>query len=261
MIGPRNIAAMPSRTVAIITGHTRGLGAALADRLLSLDIDVLAISRSRNAALASRHAGKLTEIALDLSDLAALERLLASDTLQKFFADANADRALLVNNAGLLAPVGSLADQDAGAVARAVSVNVAAPMMLAAAFAAIAAQGSAVADRRILHVSSGAARNAYPGWSVYCATKAALDHHARAVALDGNAGLRICSVAPGVVDTDMQAEIRGIGLERFPMRERFDALKRDGQLATPEQSARKLADYLLSDAFGNAPTADVRDFD
>jgi benzil reductase ((S)-benzoin forming) len=250
----RKIAAMPLKTVAIVTGHTRGLGAAIADALLSLGIDVLAVSRTKNDALAARYPGKLTEIALDLSDLAALEDWLATDALRHALADAG--RALLINNAGLLAPVGSLADQDTSAVARAVSVNVAAPMMLAAAFAA---QGSDIADRRIAHVSSGAARNAYPGWSVYCATKAALDHHARAVSLDSNAGLRICSVAPGVIDTDMQAEIRGIELKRFPMRERFDALKRDGQLATPEQSARRLVDFLLSDAFGSSPTADVRE--
>lgn len=153
---------------------------------------------------------------------------------------------LLINNAGVLAPVGSLVDQDVDAVARAVvSVNVAAQVT--------------AADRRIVHISSGAARNAYPGWSVYCATKAALDHHARAVASDGNVGLRIGSVAPGVVDTDMQAEIRGIGLERFPMRERFETLKREGKLATPEESARKLIDHVMSDDFGSTPTSDVRD--
>jgi benzil reductase ((S)-benzoin forming) len=245
---------MTQKTVAIVTGHTRGLGAALADTLLSLDTDVLAISRNRNAELAARYPGKLQEVQLDLSDLDALNGWLAQDTLRSFLAPA--DRVLLVNNAGLLAPVGPLADQDAGAIARAVSVNVAAPLMLAAAFAA---QSAGIADRRIAHISSGAARNAYPGWSIYCATKAALDHHARAVALDDNHGLRICSIAPGVIDTDMQAEIRGTGLDRFPMRERFDALKRDGQLATPEASASKLIDYLLSDAFGSAPTADVRE--
>ena len=130
----------------------------------------------------------------------------------------------------------------------------------AATDAAAVVQATAPAtDTRIVHISSGAARNAYPGWSIYCATKAALDHHARAVALDGDRALRICSVAPGVVDTEMQAEIRGTELERFPLRERFDALKRDGQLATPEQSAQKVVDYLLSDAFGDTPTADVRD--
>ncbi|VXC18631.1 Short-chain dehydrogenase/reductase SDR [Burkholderia sp. 8Y] len=245
---------MPHKTLAIVTGHTRGLGAALADTLLSRDADVLAISRQRNAGLAARYPGRLHEVELDLADFPAVGVWLADGALGRFLA--RAERVLLINNAGMLAPVGPLADQDAGAVARAVSLNVAAPLMLAAAFAAASAHA---ADRRVVHVSSGAARNAYPGWSIYCATKAALDHHARAVALDDNGGLRICSVAPGVVDTDMQAEIRSAALDRFPLRESFDALKREGQLSTPEQSAQKLVDYLLSDAFGGVATADVRE--
>ncbi|MDR5771245.1 MULTISPECIES: SDR family oxidoreductase [unclassified Caballeronia] len=249
---------MSKNTIAIVTGHTRGLGAALAETLLARDIRLLALSRNTNAALAARYSGKLEEVELDLTDLDALGRWLEGDALRTFIGDA--DQALLVNNAGMLAPIGALADQNAATIARAVSVNVAAPLMFAAAFAAQAAH---VADKRIAHISSGAARNAYPGWSVYCATKAALDHHARAVALDseqaGDRTLRICSVAPGVVDTDMQAEIRSTGLERFPLRERFDALKRDGQLATPRQSSEKLIAYLLSDAFGSAAIADVRE--
>lgn len=243
---------LPTR--AILTGHTRGLGAALAQLLLAQGVEVLAISRKRNDELAARHPGKLHEVELDLADLTAVSEWLSGDALSRFVSGAG--RVLLINNAGMLAPVGALADQEPAAVARAVNVNVAAPMMLAAAVVQASAQA---ADTRIVHISSGAARNAYPGWSVYCATKAALDHHARAVALDSNRALRICSVAPGVVDTDMQAEIRGTNLERFPMRERFDALKRDGQLATPGQSARKVIDYLLSDAFGEMPTADVRE--
>ncbi|UCV02793.1 SDR family NAD(P)-dependent oxidoreductase [Dechloromonas denitrificans] len=106
---------------------------------------------------------------------------------------------------------------------------------------------------------SGAAHTAYPGWSVYYATKAVLDQHARAVALDGRANLKFCSVAPGVVDTDMQAEIRATSAERFPMLERFQALKRDGHLATAQQAAGKLVAHLLCDAYGVTPLADLRD--
>ncbi|BCQ22907.1 SDR family oxidoreductase [Caballeronia sp. NK8] len=245
---------MSHQTRAILTGHTRGLGAALAELLLAQGIEVLAISRQRNDELAARHPGKLHEIELDLADLPTLTKWLAGDALSRFVA--GAQRVLLINNAGMLAPVGSLATQDLGTVARAVSLNVAAPMTLAAAVVQTSEQA---ADTRIVHISSGAARSAYPGWSVYCATKAALDHHARAVALDGHRALRIASVAPGVVDTDMQAEIRDTDPERFPMRERFEALKRDGQLSTPEESARKVIEHLLSDAFGETPTVDVRD--
>jgi benzil reductase ((S)-benzoin forming) len=241
-------------TKAIVTGHTRGLGAALAEQLLARGIAVLGVSRSRHPTLAARFDGLLDEVELDLSDSTRVAAWLAGGALRDF--TQRAERVLLVNNAGTVQPIGPCDVQDLGEIARAVSLNVAAPLLFAAAFTAATAGAG---DRRIAHVSSGAARNAIAGWSVYCATKAALDHHARAVALDQSPALRICSVAPGVVDTDMQTEIRGAAADRFPSRARFEDLKRNGQLATPEQSATKLIGYLLSDGFGRVPTADVRE--
>ena len=86
---------------------------------------------------------------------------LEGETVPAFLAEQHC--VLLINNAGMLQPVGPLAGQAPAAVARAVALNVAAPLMLAA---ALVAASPAAADRRILHVSSGAARTAYPGWSV-----------------------------------------------------------------------------------------------
>ncbi len=239
---------------AIVTGHTRGLGASLAEQLLLEGIAVLGVSRGRHPTLASQAGDRFTEIELDLSDTPAVAAWLAGDTLRRFVDGASI--VLLFNNAGIVDPIGPLAAQDPAIVARAVGVNVAAPLMLSAALAQAA---SATTECRILHVSSGAARNAYAGWSVYCATKAALDHHARAVVLDANRALRICSVAPGVVDTGMQATIRSTSEDNFPMREKFDQLKSSGALATPEAAARQLIGHALSDAFGSVPTADVRE--
>jgi benzil reductase ((S)-benzoin forming) len=239
---------------AIVTGHTRGLGAALAEDLLGRGIAVLGIARHGNAPLATRFPDALTQEQLDLADLDALTHWLGGEHLRRFVAGSKT--VLLINNAGVVQPVGPLPVQDPGAVARAVVLNVAAPLALAS---ALLAASPDTPDRRILHISSGAARSAYPGWSVYCATKAALDHHARAVVLDQIPGLRICSLAPGVIDTDMQAEIRATSLEQFPLRERFQALKRDGGLADPEVCAKHLIDYLLSAHFGSVPVADLRD--
>ena len=163
---------------AIVTGHTRGLGAAVAAELQARGIAVLGLARGRSA-----QAG-IEQIDLDLADAAALQAWLAGDALRAYLADAR--DAFLVNNAGVVTPVGPLAAQDPADVLRAVTLNVAAPLALAAAFVRAAPQ----AARRVLHVSSGAARNAYPGWAVYCATKAALDHHARAVLLDGDLRVR-----------------------------------------------------------------------
>ena len=239
---------------AIVTGHTRGLGAAIAAQLLDRGIPVLGLARAHSPGLAGRHPDLLEQVGIDLADSAALAQWLGSGALNAWLSDAGT--ALLVNNAGVVQPIGPLQTQDIAAVASAIALNVAAPLMLSAAFAARSRKG---ADCRILNVSSGAGRNAYPGWSVYCATKAALDHHARAVVLDQSPGVRICSLAPGVIDTDMQAEIRSTGLERFPMRERFEAMKRDGALASAQDSAGRIVDHLLGDAFGAAPVADLRE--
>ena len=238
---------------AVLTGHTRGLGAALAEQLLARDIPVLGLARSGNATLAARYPTLLTEIALDLSDSAALLEALSAESMKSFVADAQS--LLLINNAGMLQPVGRVEMQEVAAIARTVSLNVATPLILTS---AVAAQ---MAGRpcRVLHVSSGAGRHAYPGWSIYCTTKAALDQHARVVALDQSPGLKICSVAPGVVDTDMQTEVRAIPPEQFPMRDRFIKMKSEGTLTPPSVAAAKLLAYLLSDAFGSAPLADVRD--
>jgi NAD(P)-dependent dehydrogenase (short-subunit alcohol dehydrogenase family) len=203
--------------------------------------------------LAERHRSKLTEIRLDLGDAAAIAKWLRGAALRDFLHGAN--MTLLVNNAGIVQPTGPLPTQDVDTVARAVTVNVAAPLMFSAAFVVAADAGR---DRRILHVSSGAARNAYAGWSVYCATKAALDHHARAVTLDKTPRLRISSVAPGVIDTDMQAEVRATSDDRLPSRQRFVDMKREGRLISPDEAGRGLVELLLSDAFGDEPVTDLR---
>jgi len=157
-------------------------------------------------------------------------------------------------------PIGPLETQSYDGIARAVSLNVTAPLMLCAALMAVTSTPAFTGlDRRIMHISSGAGRNATAGWSVYCATKAALDHHARAVAADQGLPLRIVSVAPGVVDTDMQGEIRSSAVDKFPALARFEALKREGKLLTPAETSRKLLDYLFSADFGQTVIADVRE--
>jgi len=230
----------------IVTGHTRGLGAAIAAELQSRGLAVLGLARGR-----STLAG-IEQAEVDMADSAALQAWLAGPALRDFLADA--DAAYLVNNAGVVTPVGPLAAQDPAAVLQAVMLNVGAPLALAAAFV----QAAPESTRRILHISSGAGRNAYPGWAVYCATKAALDQHARAVQLDGDPQVLAVSLAPGVIDTDMQAAIRATPGANFPLRERFVELKDTGGLTSPEDCARNLADYLLAPGFGREAVDDLR---
>ncbi len=219
---------------------------------MSRGIAVLGLSRGTSTTLAQRFPALLHQVSIDLSGNDALAAWLAGGELDRYCA--NAGTALLVNNAGTVQPVGSLPLQDTLAVAQAVTLNVAAPLVLSA---AVAAAGG-VRQRRILHVSSGAGSKAYPGWSVYCATKAALDHHARAAMLDAVPGLLVCSLAPGVIDTAMQAQIRATPEDRFPKRQRFLQMHANGELLAPADCAKRLVDYLLADKFGREPVADLR---
>lgn len=239
---------------AILTGHSRGLGAALAAELLGRGIPLLGLARQGNPVLAAAYPGRLSEAALDLADDAALRAWLDGHQLADFLAADDDGPLLLINNAGVLGPMAALDAQAPGEIAAAIAINVSAPLLFSAALARRHA-----GELRILHISSGAARHPYPGWSIYGASKAALDHHARCVAADGRANLRICALAPGVIDTDMQTRIRASAETDFPLKDKFVALKAEGRLSTPQGAARAVVDYLLSEGFGRQPVADLRE--
>lgn len=233
----------------VLTGHTSGIGQAVAFELLERDMYVMGIARRTEGGW-RRFAARFKQFAVDLSDSRAVLEWLALDHLRLFAQDATA--ILLINNAGVVAPLGGLTMQDPTDISRAVQLNVATPMMLSAALA----QATCI-ERRVMHISSGAGSVPIDGWGVYGGSKAALDHHARALALDNSSSIRIASVAPGVVDTDMQAQLRATAVERFPGLPYFTALKQDGNLVSPEVVAKKLVDYLLSEQFGQPPVTSL----
>lgn len=218
---------------AIVTGHSRGIGAALAALLRAEGWEVLGLSRS---------AGER----VDLADPAALTAWLTGGRLAGFLADAG--EVLVINNAGLLGPVGVDGPLDAASTVAAVNVNVTAPILLTD---AVIAQRPADATVRVAHISSGAGRRPIVGWGVYCATKGAVDQHAATLAAEGRPGVRIAAVAPGVVDTAMQAQIRVE--DGFPLRDDFVAMHAEGQLRSPEEAARLLLDLVTADDYGDEP--------
>lgn len=236
----------------LITGHSRGLGAAIATALLAQGHTVLGLSRTP---MGSRPADqtRFSEMALDLANVDALKKFLNTDVMKNFFAAST--QAVLINNAGLLHPIGPAGSLASQAIIESVTVNVAAALALSNAFIAAT---SGLPDRRLVQISSGAARSAYAGWNIYCATKASLDHYVRCLALESHPGLAAESLAPGVIDTDMQSQVRSATLEQFPMRRKFDDLKASGALASPESAAKQLIAHLLSPRFGQEPCTDLR---
>ncbi|MCW3478716.1 SDR family NAD(P)-dependent oxidoreductase [Neisseriaceae bacterium JH1-16] len=246
----------------IVTGASRGLGLALTSALLAAGQQVVAAARSlppELAELQARHPGQLHWQAVDLADAAAAAALLPA-ALTQLGAGPFASLTL-INNAGVVTPIGLVGQwEDPKAVAQAVAINVTAPLLLTNAFIALT---SGLAERRsVIGLSSGAAIKAYPGWGVYGATKAALDHFSRHAALEQSEradGVRVVALYPGVVDTGMQSTIRGSSAEAFPNRERFEALKTDGALSSPADTAARILGYLDSPAFGSVPVLDIRE--
>ena len=223
--------------IAVVTGAGRGIGAATAQALARAGASVAVTARrvDEAAAVAGRIAtanGRAIAVACDVGEATSVddavketERRLGTPTI-------------LVNNAGRIAPIGKFADVAVEGWAAVIDVNlIGAVRMAHAVLPAMLAAGRGT----IVNVSSGAGRRAMEGWSAYCASKAGLNMLTQSLALEyGDAGLRVFSLAPGIVDTDMQGAIRdsGIGpIARLPR----------AMLASPEDPAAAIA-FLCSPA-------------
>jgi benzil reductase ((S)-benzoin forming) len=242
-------------SLSIVTGASRGLGRAVVELLLARGHQVVSISRRAPEGLDS---ALLQHWSADLADAGPVAARLASwlgERGPQSFGALN-----LINNAGVVSRLAPLGSVDAGDLANALRVGLEAPLLLTAAFLR-ATQGWA-APRKVVLVSSGLGRRAMAGSASYCAAKAGLDHLARAVALeqqDQPNGARIVSLAPGVIDTDMQVQLRSADASLFPERDRFIGLQTGGHLDSPAQAAVKLLAYLDRADFGSNPVGDVRD--
>jgi NAD(P)-dependent dehydrogenase (short-subunit alcohol dehydrogenase family) len=239
----------------IVTGTTQGLGRALAE-LIARDAanELVALARSAEGPIPG---GAAFEV--DLADAAALER--ACDRVEARIRGKRYEKAVLVNNAGVVAPVAPLDAADPGELARNIAVNLTAPMLLMRRFLRMT---EGVAIRRVINISSGAGRRPISGWSAYCAAKAGLDMASRVAALEAQSrghAVEVVSLAPGVIDTGMQGAVRGASPEQFADVERFRRMKAEGTL---RPAADVAADILRLEAAGRLagePVADLRELD
>jgi NAD(P)-dependent dehydrogenase (short-subunit alcohol dehydrogenase family) len=209
--------------VVVVTGASRGIGAGLAAHFASRGIRLGLGGRSAPPTPTGSDA--VTAVC-DVTDAAAVDRL--ADEVVARFGRIDA----WVNNAGLLEPIGSLADADPAALERLVATNVSGVIHGSATFARHVRRRPGGGS--LVNLSSGAATNAYRGWAAYCASKAAVEMLTEVVGLEErDHGLVAYAVAPGVVDTDMQALIRATPEASFPGVERFHRIHDDGALLTP----------------------------
>jgi benzil reductase ((S)-benzoin forming) len=236
-----------------ISGASAGIGAALAATVPFPEARVVDLSR---------RGGTVEHFGVDLSDPADWVRV--EQHFEAELAGFTGERVVFVHNAGTVVPIGPAEAVDAEAYTRAVLLNSAAPQVLGRAF--LGATAGLTCEKHLVMLSSGAATTAYPGWSAYNAGKAAVDHWVRTVGAEqppigpaeaGRVGCRVIAVAPGVVDTAMQGEVRAVDKQAFPAVERFRDLKKSGSLISPDQAARGIWSLFDRD-FPNGSVLDLR---
>jgi len=238
--------AAPDR-ICLVTGTSSGIGLAVAEELLRRGWDVAGVAR-RAAPL---HHERYRHLRLDLADTARMEEAFEGSFGEALALEGRA-RVGLVNGAATLEPVGPTSATPAAGLARAFALNAVAPIWILGFFLR-RARGRKL---RVVDVSSGAARRPYAGWSAYCATKAALRMAGEVVGEEARSfapgtalpvDLSVVGYEPGVVDTEMQASVRGALAEAFPQVGRFLDLHATGKLHHPSRPAMEIADLLESD--------------
>jgi 3-oxoacyl-[acyl-carrier protein] reductase len=223
----------------LVTGGSRGIGLAIADRLASASFNVIALARRESeelrAAIAAAKQGNLHFHAADLSETESLPALVKS--LRDEFGPIYG----LVNNAGI-GTEGLLATMHNSDIEALVRLNVLSPVILTK---YIVRHMMADGEGRIVNISSIIASTGYNGLSVYGATKAAATGFTRSLAREvGKLGITVNAIAPGFIDTELTHNLGGEGRDKIAKR---SALRR-----LPEvDDVARMVEYLFSDGGRN----------
>lgn len=217
------------KTHVFITGASSGIGKGIAEALLSDGVTVTGMQRRSGLS----HP-EYSHQELDLSSAAALEKF-------SFTAPHQAQRWVLINNAGTIGEVKPVQRLSANATEHSFFLNLTAPVILTQKFLqACEAQGK---EPVVINISSGAASYPIPSWSTYCAAKAALEQFTQVLHTD-HPKVAAMAISPGIVDTEMQDAIRDSKAADFPEHERFVNYKKQGELQSPQVVGKKIATFV-----------------
>ena len=231
---------LTGKTVAI-TGASRGIGAGLATEFAARGMKLALCARSP-CALPAGAEGVTGQV--DVAN---------EHDVRRFASEAEAALGtidLWINNAGVLTPIAPLRDVAAEEFLASLRVNVMGVVHGCQAFI----RHLRAHDHKgvLINISSGASTSPYAGWAAYCAGKAAVDLLSGVIGLEEREHLRVYSVAPGIIDTNMQTMIRDLSPDVFPMVDKFKEFKANDAYNTMSF----VADHILRYAFDPDSTPD-----
>lgn len=236
--------------LALITGGSRGLGAALCERLDASGWRVVEFSRTAPHPYSVK------------TDLTSPEVLFGQVVLA--FGDLPSepiDELLVVSNAGIVTPIGPSSSSDVIGILGNLDTNFASAILF---LSLIVDRFQGLACRKtILNISSGAAQKPYSGWSLYCASKAGVEMFVRTMAIEQAREKHpfvALNVNPGVMDTQMQSLIRQSSPEDFPDLPRFQGMKDKGALVSPDEVAKAVVRIAAAEGLEPGSTVHVKDW-
>ena len=244
----------------IITGTSKGLGEAIAKKLVSPENQLACISRSKNLDLMDLAEHKnciLDYYEFDLTETSNIKGLM-NDIVSKI--DKNkVNKITLINNAGTVEPIKPMGRSDDSDIQTNITLNLISPSILINNF--IKYTKDIPVKKDIFNISSGAATRAVYGWAPYCSSKAGINLLTQTIALEmEETEYSVYSFSPGVVDTSMQKRIRSSSEEDFVELNRFIGLKEEGKLLKPSLVAEKIIELLENNDLKNGGIYHMKEF-
>ena len=234
---------MSESRVYVVTGASKGLGRSICEILASNGFTVVGIARKSNELSSlEQYLKNVNPNSTTLSCDLASENQIAS-TAEKITHNFPLIHGV-IHNAGIIGPVGSMFKVETNLWNETIQVNLLAVQQLTKLM-----YNSMVKSQRcrVTTISSGAAVNSLESWSAYCTSKAGLEMWTKSLSDEGSKhGISAVSVAPGIVDTEMQATIRSASREDFPMVSRFIEFHNNGDLVAPDVVAESLYELMTN---------------
>ena len=222
--------------IFLITGTSRGIGEALANKALDEGNTVLGISRKPSGSI---DASNYHHLAFDLAETSRLGQIM--EQVDKIVGAQDFDFICLVNNASLVEPLGSIENCPTDEIEAHIHTGLISPMVLTSLF--IGRFKGQEMRKKIAFISSGSAFHAMPDLSTYCSSKAGITMFAQCVGLeqkDQQGGFEVLSIDPGMVDTAMQQTSRSKTRAEYAMAGFFKDAFENGRLQDPEEVAEEI---------------------